>query len=111
VFPKTAYRPADGHRLAAETVGIRQEFAYRDGSGLRGCDRDHRRAEGQEGSIHHVASTFLNASHAALCTARQGVRSHPVPGALVGDQTARPVTKFVGRLHACVISGKDSAED
>ena len=27
----------------------------------------------------------VSASHAALCTARHGVRSHPVPVALVGD--------------------------
>jgi hypothetical protein len=27
---------------------------------------------------------FLNASHAALCVACQGARSHPVPVALVG---------------------------
>jgi hypothetical protein len=28
---------------------------------------------------------LLNTSHAALCTARHGVRSHPVPIALVGE--------------------------
>jgi hypothetical protein len=30
-------------------------------------------------------SVFFNASHAARCVACQGVRSHPVPVALVGE--------------------------
>ena len=31
------------------------------------------------------SQTFFNASHAARCVACQGVRSHPVPVALVGE--------------------------
>ena len=38
----------------------------------------------QEGSV-VFPSACLNASHAALWTACQGVRSHPVPVALVGE--------------------------
>jgi hypothetical protein len=34
--------------------------------------------------VHPSPFAFFNASHAALCTARHGVRSHPVPVALVG---------------------------
>jgi len=36
-------------------------------------------------------SDFFNASHAARCVARQGVRSHAVPVALVGE-CSMPVT-------------------
>src|SRR4029077_15896845 len=35
--------------------------------------------------LHRAASTLLSASHAARCVACHGVRSHPVPVALVGE--------------------------
>ena len=35
--------------------------------------------------LHRAASTFLDASHAARRVACHGVRSHPVPVALVGE--------------------------
>jgi len=67
-----------------ETVGIGEDFIHRDGSGLRGCDRDKRRAEGQEGATHRVVSAFFSASHAARCVACHGVRSQLVPIAPAG---------------------------
>ena len=36
-------------------------------------------------SSYGAASAFFNTSHAALCTACHGVRSQPVPFALVGE--------------------------
>jgi hypothetical protein len=45
--------------------------------GVKGPERSH--------------STDFNASHAARCVACQGVRSHAVPVALVGE-CAKPVT-------------------
>jgi hypothetical protein len=38
-------------------------------------------------------STLVNASHAARCVARQGVRSHAVPVALVGECSIPVVSK------------------
>jgi len=35
---------------------------------------------------------LFSASHAARCIACQGVRSHPVPVALVGDNSIRVVS-------------------
>jgi len=34
--------------------------------------------------LHQASSIFFSASHAARCVACHGVRSHPVPVALVG---------------------------
>jgi hypothetical protein len=35
--------------------------------------------------LHQASSIFFSASHAARCVACHGVRSHPVPVALVGE--------------------------
>jgi len=40
--------------------------------------------------LHLAAFTFLDASHAARCVARHGVRSHAVPVALVAE-CSKPV--------------------
>ena len=43
------------------------------------------RGLGGERDDHDVTSRMVRASHAARCVARHGVRSHPVPVALVGE--------------------------
>jgi len=41
------------------------------------------------------SSAFISACHAARCVARQGVRSQPVPVALVGECSIPVASSFV----------------